>query len=661
MNIETIILIFLAFSAFATYLIFKGKKNENRIDYNTQNKELLNIEDNEIIKLNVQLVEIQDEKLKLELKFKNHNFQSNPNFNIENNYIGEDINQKYKIEELEKEILDLKSKILLFKIQIKAKEVDDEKKSKEILIKENEILVKINADYENKYSNKINKLEDEIEELEEDIKRLNSKIKDIKRTNELLSDEVENEKKAKQILLEEKDELIKSNIKHEEQIKADQSSLNFINNILTAKNATNDDFENISINTLAIVSHIKNEVRNCLLEIDKNIQYPSDEECDNWRNLELKGWIKKKKVIAVVGEFSSGKTSIINRILLQDDPEAIPLPVSSKETTAIPTYISKGKEFNCQIYSPSGELKNVAAETFESLTKSVLDKINISSLIKYFVVSYNNPKLANISIVDTPGFGSNNKEIIKRTVDVIKDCDALFWVIDPNLGELNQSSINVIKNDLDTIPLYVIINKCDSKSPDDLYLAQDKIEKTIEKNNIKIDGIIRFSNKDDVAELLKLINQVQGRNHIEIIKVVSNNIEELIKNKKKSLITELEQLRANNDREDLSQSKLKRIEKDVQYSAENIERLVKFESSFWSKDYFKIEQNDYSEFKNNLSSISTLSSNITKESDSHSVIIKEQTELNKRINSIKNQLKNLQLAKENFIKAVKKYNPNLLN
>lgn len=661
MNIETIIIIFFAFSAFATYLIFKGKKNENSIDYNTQNKELLNIEENEIKKLNVQLVEIQEEKSKLELKFKNHNFQSNPNFNIENNYIGEDINQKYKIEEFEKEILDLKSKILLFKIQIKSKEVDDEKKSKEILIKENEIVVKINADYENKYSNKIKNLEDEIEELEEGIKSLNTKIGKIKSDNDKLSDEVENEKKAKQILLEEKDELIKSNIKHEEQIKADQSSLNFINNILTAKNATNDDFENISINTLAIVSHIKNEVRNCLLEIDKNIQYPSDEECDNWRNLELKGWIKKKKVIAVVGEFSSGKTSIINRILLQDDPEAIPLPVSSKETTAIPTYISKGKEFNCQIYSPSGELKNVAAETFESLTKSVLDKINISSLIKYFVVSYNNPKLANISIVDTPGFGSNNKEIIKRTVDVIKDCDALFWVIDPNLGELNQSSINVIKKDLDAIPLYLIINKCDSKSPDDLYIAQDKIEKTIEKNNIKIDGIIRFSNKDDVAELLKLIDQVQGRNHIEIIKVVSNNIEELIKNKRSSLITELDQQRTNNDNEERSKSKLKRIEKDVQYSAENIERLVKFEASFWSKDYFKIEQNDYSEFKNNLSSISTLSSNITKESDSHTVIIREQAELNKRINSIKIQLKNLQLAKENFIKAVKKYNPNLLN
>lgn len=592
MNIETIIIIFLAFSAFVTYLIFKGKNNENRIDYNTQNNELLNIERDEIKKLNAQLFEIQKEKS----KFDNQNLQANPNVIIDNQYFNDDA-----------------------------------------------------------------KLKDEIEGLEDQIEDLQCKIKKTKSENVKLSDEVNNVKKAKHILQEENQELIKNNKKHEEQIKADQSSLNFINDILSAKNATNDDFENISIKTLAIVSHINNEVKNCLLEIDKNIQYPSDVECKNWRNLELKRWIKNKKVIAVVGEFSSGKTSIINRILLQDDPTAIPLPVSSKETTAIPTYISKGKEFNCQIYSPSEELKNVSAETFESLTKSVLDKINISSLIKYFVVSYNNPKLENISIVDTPGFGSNNKEIIKRTVDVIKDCDALFWVIDPNLGELNQSSINVIKNDLDAIPLYIIINKCDTLSPDDLDLAQNKIELTIEKNEINIEGILRFSNNDDVAELLKLINQVQGRNHIEIIKVVSNNIEELIKNKRSSLIIELEKQRINNDEEERSKSKLKRIEKDVQYSAEYIERLVKFETRLFRKDYFKIEENDYSDFKNNLSSISTLSSNITKESESHSVIIKEQAELNKGINSIKNQLKNLQLAKENFIKAVKKYNPNLLN
>ncbi|MDD2819849.1 MAG: dynamin family protein [Flavobacterium sp.] len=594
MNIETIIIIFLAFSAFVTYLIFKGKNNENRIDYNTQNNELLNIERDEIKKLNAQLFEIQKEKS----KFDNQNLQANPNVIIDNQYFNDDA-----------------------------------------------------------------KLKDEIEGLEDQIEDLQCKIKKTKSENVKLSDEVNNVKKAKHILHEENQELIKNNKKHEEQINADQSSLNFINDILTAKNATNDDFENISIKTLAIVSHINNEVKNCLLEIDKNIQYPSDVECNNWRNLELKRWIKNKKVIAVVGEFSSGKTSIINRILLQDDPTAIPLPVSSKETTAIPTYISKGKEFNCQIYSPSEELKNVSAETFESLTKSILDKINISSLIKYFVVSYNNPKLENISIVDTPGFGSNNKEIIKRTVDVIKDCDALFWVIDPNLGELNQSSINVIKNDLDTIPLYIIINKCDTLSPNDLDLAQNKIELTIEKNEINIEGILRFSNNDDVAELLKLINQVQGKNHIEIIKVVLDKIENLIKEKSTILRNELDQQRIHYNKEDVIKSKLKRIENDVQFSAENIERLAILDKSFWatSRDIYKIEQKDFKDFDNNLKSISTLSSNITKESENHSVIIKEQAELNKRINSIKNQLKNLQLAKENFIKAVKKYNPNLLN
>ncbi|MCC9063604.1 dynamin family protein [Flavobacterium piscisymbiosum] len=623
MNLETIIIILVFLGAFVICLIIKCKKNQKELNCDAQNKELLNFD--EIKRLNVQLVEIQKENLKLESKINNCNFQGSLKLNVDNEYIKGEVSQNIEDKEFEKEVV-----------------------------------VGTNTDYETKYSKNIQSLKDEIEELEEDIKSLNSKVKIAKSENDVLSNQVYYLKKAKHNLEDENDELIKSNIQHVEQFKADQSSLTFINDILTAENVSTDDFENISKKTLVIVSHLKNEVRNCLLEIDRNIQHPSDEECDYWRNLELKDWIKNKKVIGIVGEFSSGKTSIINRILLQDDPEAVPLPVNSKETTAIPTYISKGIDFNCHFYSPSGELKKITKKTFESLTKSELDKINISSLIKYFVVSYNNPRLENISIVDTPGFGSNSNDVIKRTVDVVKDCDALFWVIDPNAGALNQSSLTVIKNHLDSIPLYLIINKCDNKSPADLDITQKEIEETIKKNEIKINGIIRFSNKYDVVGLMELISQVRGRKHLGIIKEVLNEVDKLIKENTSTLKKELNQQKIYSNEEDAIKYKLKRIEKDVQYSAGNIEQLVKFETSFWSKDYFRIEKNDHSEFELNLSSISELSSTITKESENHSVLIKKQAESNERISIIKSQLKKLQSAKTNFIKTVEIYNPNLL-
>ena len=55
-----------------------------------------------------------------------------------------------------------------------------------------------------------------------------------------------------------------------------------------------------------------------------------------WAAISRKKWLANKTAIAFVGEFSAGKTSIVNSIL------STHLPVSTKVTTAIPTYISGG-------------------------------------------------------------------------------------------------------------------------------------------------------------------------------------------------------------------------------------------------------------------------------------------------------------------------------
>ena len=294
--------------------------------------------------------------------------------------------------------------------------IKEEKEQLECLLRDQKSSENGSSNSDTKFLDENKKLKEEIEELEEEIEDFRSKIKKIKRENDEFSDKIDLAEKKEKALIEEKNELVKITAEQEKQIIENTESLNFIGDILNASNSNSDIYEIISEKTSAIVNHVKNEINSCFDDGQKI----SDEECEHWRNLELKNWIRGKKVIAIVGEFSAGKTSIVNRILSQDDPNAVLLPVNSKETTAIPTYISKGIDFNCQFYSPSGELKNIRKETFETLTKSVLDKINISSLIKYFVVSYNNKYLDNISILDTPGFGSNSTEIIDRTAKCSK-------------------------------------------------------------------------------------------------------------------------------------------------------------------------------------------------------------------------------------------------
>ena len=75
-------------------------------------------------------------------------------------------------------------------------------------------------------------------------------------------------------------------------------------------------------------------------------------------------------------------------------------------------------------------------------------------------MTYKNPNLNGLSILDTPGFNSNDSEDKERTIEVINECDALFWVFDVNAGTVNRSSISLIKEKLNK-PLYVVINKQD--------------------------------------------------------------------------------------------------------------------------------------------------------------------------------------------------------
>lgn len=543
------------------------------------------------------------------------------------------------------------------KFKARIDKIKAEKEQLECLLRDQKSSENGSSNSDTKFLDENKKLKEEIEELEEEIEDFRSKIKKIKRENDEFSDKIDLAEKKEKALIEEKNELVKITAEQEKQIIENTESLNFIGDILNASNSNSDIYEIISEKTSAIVNHVKNEINSCFDDGQKI----SDEECEHWRNLELKNWIRGKKVIAIVGEFSAGKTSIVNRILSQDDPNAVLLPVNSKETTAIPTYISKGIDFNCQFYSPSGELKNIRKESFETLTKSVLDKINISSLIKYFVVSYNNKYLDNISILDTPGFGSNSTEIIDRTANVVKEADALFWVIDANVGELNLSSLNVIKSHLKNIPLYVIINKSDEKSEKDLNKLQEKIEKTIAQNSIKVDGILRFSNKNSINGLTELINSVQERKHYPIITEIKDKLDYFIKIRESELKSAKEVQRQYNVEDETIRADLKSIENNVTYYAQNIDRLVQFETHFWSANCYEISQSDYGEFNKSLNEILDLSGKITSKSKTHSGITKKQITIEGEINSFNNQLKKLRSTKETFIKLVKDYNPNLLN
>lgn len=398
-----------------------------------------------------------------------------------------------------------------------------------------------------KLKKEIKDLKEEIEENEDDISNLNNKIESKNEEyNELLGN-LRKEKKKTTSLGEELSSARQALEEKVEELKIKMGSLDFIQEILSAKEISTEDTQKLykRINTfesfvkgsyLDLNSYLYNSYDNIPWKefigkqaIAPKKQYVID-HCDQWTATKRKSWLDGKRTIAFVGEFSAGKTSIVNRILTQDNPDIPKLPVSTKATTAIPTYIAGGSVVSYSFISGDGRRKEILEETFKKVSKEVLDQIKgVSSLIKYFVMTYKNPNLNGLSILDTPGFNSNDSEDRDRTIDVINECDALFWVFDVNAGTVNRSSISIIKEKLNK-PLYIVINKIDTKSESEIQKVEELIQKTLEEEGLKVEQFIRFSAKASIEDIMTPIHSVKKIESREnFISEIKEDLEHLLK------------------------------------------------------------------------------------------------------------------------------------
>lgn len=422
----------------------------------------------------------------------------------------ENISQKNaQIENLCNENVQLKNNSAKLNVNIEnlqKKNADLEDLQKNIY-SSNEVITKLKKQLKN--------AEEELEEAEEENSDIEKKYQQKKEENKKLNETLfANEKQIKEF--QEKLEIKEKEIGEQEKtILLKEEALEFMTEILTAKEAPSNQNDYAKIDS--VVEYILDDYKDCVKECFEMRKEEEDFFFDtgllHWAAIEKRKWLKGKKTIAFVGEFSAGKTSIVNKILEQGKTN-ISLPVSTKATTAIPTYISHSisKNATYQFFTPDNTLKNLKKDAFEKVDKSILAQLEgVTNLIKYFVMSVENDNLKDLSILDTPGFSSNDKDDAIRTIEVINECDALFWVFDVNVGSINKSSLKVIKENLQK-PLYVIINKIDTKTGNEVAEVENFIKKEFKKENIALKGIIKFSNKKSPNEILSTIKKITKTN-----------------------------------------------------------------------------------------------------------------------------------------------------
>ena len=383
-----------------------------------------------------------------------------------------------------------------------------------------------------KVKKELEDVEEERDDLEDDLKKEKKKRQEAEASNSQLETKLS---KASRDLAEAEDakaSLKTSLQKSEQENELSHSSLHFVSELLNAEPASKNDQGGIRAVEKAVDALVE------FIEYDLGSYYKAANYNENvfdyqstgnvapdsleskdslarWAAQAKKTWINGKRAVAFVGEFSAGKTTLVNRLLGQnvnDKNDKGVLFTSAKAATAVPTYVVGGDKERFNFVSKDDELKVLSKQTFTSASKEVMGRIEgLPNLVKYFVMFQKCDALKSLSVLDTPGFSSNDPADAERTIGVINECDALFWVFDVNNGTVNKSSLELIRKNLHR-PLYVVINKTNTKSKPEVDNVENLIRETFEREGLSVQQFIRFGWDTPVSNLLNPIQAIEKNN-----------------------------------------------------------------------------------------------------------------------------------------------------
>ena len=403
-----------------------------------------------------------------------------------------------------------------------------------------------------KYKNKINNLNKNIFEKEENIKNINSKLTKYK--NELsekesdynkVKTELEDTIMLNNIKLEEKEKTInavlmeaaQSEEKHKKAIDEHKKVLDILSDRPEKKEQT-EAFDKMRI--------VYNDLINKCIEYD----LPSGKLFKNFDELleKIEDAINfplfyHKNIIALCGQFSSGKTSMINSFLKDNI-----LPTSIEPTTAINTFVINDEEEGLYIRNCfSGQTKVDNDFVTHTFTKEY-DK-DVYSMVKYASLHTQKLKYENIALLDTPGYTGQGQDATEDDSNMamkgIAQADDIIWVIDIDNGTIKNNDLEFLKKEeLNGKDILIVFNKADIQSEEDIDKIVEESKSLLDSRGIDYKDIVVYSSKypEDYKEgESKLFNFFESenksieRNYLEDLNKIFNEFVEYYKDMDENL------------------------------------------------------------------------------------------------------------------------------
>lgn len=262
-------------------------------------------------------------------------------------------------------------------------------------------------------------------------------------------------------------------------------------------------------------------------------------------------------IIPLVGEFSSGKTTLINALT-----DSKKLETATKPTTATIYEVHFGcDKCNAEVLSENGDVQII-----EDIAELKNETLADSFMIKVYDTSKKVPSTT--VLVDTPGLSSPDPKHKQTLVNFLPHSDGILLVTDVN-QQITHSLTDFIETmKLSIKPIYLVITKCDTKSQTDLESAKKYIS---ENCNVPLKQITCVSSKnEDLSELYHLFSEIE--------KEKSNIIKQVDEQKLKDIIKRLldridELLQAPSDDKELDIA-IRKQEHELNVLNRNIDKLV---------------------------------------------------------------------------------------
>lgn len=262
-------------------------------------------------------------------------------------------------------------------------------------------------------------------------------------------------------------------------------------------------------------------------------------------------------IIPLVGEFSSGKTTLLNALT-----DSKKLETATKPTTATIYEIHFGSgKCEANVVTADGTTVHV-----DDLSELKNDKLADAQVVTVFDTSTRVPSTT--ILVDTPGLSSPDIKHRQVLVDFLPSADAILLVVD-----INQQITRSLTDFIETIklskrPIYIVLTKSDTKSASEI----DAAKKYIADNcKLPVQQIVVVSAaKDNLAELYSLFDSIQMSKNAILEKVN----EQRIKNIASLLVKRIDELLSATSSDDGLDLEIRKQQLNLDKIRRNINKLI---------------------------------------------------------------------------------------